>query len=1033
MSERVGLEGVLDLSQFTGNLNIYVQGVAKMKSETVEASAGITRAGGGLNIFREIGVGALRAVGEAAVEWMGRAGLAVAKFTRESIAGALEDEQTLTHLNQVIKSTGGVAGLTAAEAQALAQQFHILAGGSDDLVLSLIRIGLQAGTIAESEMPAFIQASLDLGAVMKNNAAAAELLAFAQEQPTQSLRRFRQANIVFSDSLVAQIKALEDAGKAGEAYDLILARVTQATAGAAQANLDTITGKMGLFRTIVGEAGEKIVGSFIPAAHALFDSTLGPAIPIIDSLSSSLADMITQLLSGDVAAGLDGVRASVDSTLSDTADSARQWGENITISLANGIVDGVGAVIDSLISVGNIIAGFLMPGSPPKLLPDLPEWGAAAMSEWINGFTSADFGAFKDLSSQFESFLRGMSKDIVPETGLVPLILGGRDAVAEAIAQVKQVGAVTDDIVASVTAAFGPAGGALTGYTRALLESEVANQAVADAQAALNSVVAEYDALLKGVDDDLSAIDNAQQDLADEQRKTFLNAILLDPNASASKKANARLELEKIAANKRKRLLLDEKKLAVDNAQSVLDSAKEKQVAADMELARQKALLSIQMEQNKLLKEQADLLEKLAKAAGGGGGGAAKPAGGATPKKGFGGGLGLLDDVGLTKGTGHENKQLTEWEKIINGLKDKFAELQESWASVWSAITATLAPATAAWSAAMAAISLAFDNLIAAIVGTSPTAQAALGILSAFFVETLGRNIPLVITNLATTISMTLNGLADFWRTWGDEIIMATTFAFETVIAGVGGALSIVTSVIAAFTVMGSGIWKAFALLLQGDWQGALNVVVEATNTGLDLITTGIVAFFDSALSIVGTNLGEFIASWEGTLELLKILVLETFTNVALSIKTGISDAIAGARELLGDFLTLGTDIIDGIIQGITDAAGRLVQAARDAIQGALDAASAALGNPHSPSPVTRKLHGRPFSEGMAAGALDGLKLLRQASLTAATALLAPASGMINNTSSTSSTTNYNLSEHYNTGPKDSVRSFMSMKARARG
>lgn len=1029
MSERVGLEGVLDLSQFTGNLNVYVQGVEKMKSETVNASASITKAGGGINVFQEIAVGALRRVGEAAVEWMGRAAGAVRDFVDQSFQGAIEDEQILTRLNQTIKSTGGIAGVSSSDALALADSFHILAGGSDDAVLALIQVGLQLGTISEEEMPAFIQTSLDLGAVMGSATEAARLLAFAEEQPTQALRRFRMANILFTDSETAAIKSMEEAGNTAGAFAVIMDKVSLATSGAAQANLDTLGGKLGLFKTVVAESGEAILGAFLPAAHALFDATLAPAIPIIESLSSAFASLVTQIISGDAAAGFDTFRESVRTSLGETAANAVTWGSNIVINLAQGIIDGIGYVIDALSSVANVISYWLSPGSPPNLLPDLPEWGAAAMGEWINGFTSADFGAFKDLSGQFEAVIRQMGEDIVPKTGLVPLILGGRDAIAEAIAQVKMVGAVTDDIIASVTAAFGPAGGALTNYTRALLESEVANKAVSDAQAALNSVVAEYDALLSEVDDQISGIDNAQKDLQDEQRKTFLNAILLDPNASASKKANARLELEKIAAEKRKRMLVDEKKGAVDNAQIALDSAKDKQTLANAELARQKALLSIQMEQNKLLKEQADLLEKMAAGGGGGGGGgAAKPAGG--------GGKGVPKPGGLTMPGGGINdlkeSLLGGLDSLLAPLQEKLTGLQTAFSTAWDAITATLAPASVAWNNLMLSVGGALARLGAAFASTAPTAQAALGLLAATVVEVLGINLPTILDNLSATVTSVLDGIAEFWRQWGDEIIMAVTFAFQAVIAGVGGALTIVSAIIRVAVNTVLAFWKAFTQLLQGDWEGALHTVIELAQTNFGIIVTAIQTFFNSALSIVGTNLTEFLDSWRGTFELLKTLVLETFTNVAESIETGINNAIAGARALLGDFIQLGTDFIDGIIEGIVTGATSLANAARDAIQGAIDSALGALGNPHSPSPVTRKLIGRTAGQGMTAGLLDEIRNIRSASLTAATALLAPASQMVNNNSNTSSTT-YNLSEHYNSGPKDSVRSFMSMKARARG
>lgn len=1001
MSERIGLEGVIDLSQFTGNLNVYMNGVKQMKTETVNTAAAVTKASPGINIFSEVAIGAYRRVGEAATEFLGLAISKTKEWVGESISGALEGEQSLTRLNQTIKATGGIAGLSTSEALELGEAFHTLAGGSDDVVLGIINVGLQLGTIAEDEMPAFIQASLDLGAVMGDATKAAELLGFAQEQPTAAAKRLRAANILFTDSENAAIKAMEDAGNTAGAFALIMDKVSAATGGAAQANLNTLTGKIGLFKTTIAEAGESIFGAFIPAAHALFDQTLAPAIPVIENVSSAFADLITSILSGEATKGFESFRTTIAETLGETAANATDWGRNILVSLANGIIEGIGAVLDALTSVANVIAFWLSPGSPPRLLPDLPDWGASAMNEFLGGFMEADFGAFRDLSGQFESFVRQLGEDIIPETGLVPLILGGRDAIAEAIARVKEVGAVTDDIIAGITSAFGPAGGALQDYTRALLESEVSNRAVIQAQEKLNAVTAEYDALLNDVDDSISQIDNAQQDIRDEQRKTFLQAILLDPNASAAKKANARLELERIAADKRKRTLLTEKKQAVDNAQTELDAAKAKQLAANEELARQKSLLAIQMEQNKLLKEQADLLEKLASAGGGGGGAPAGGGGGkGVPKIAApalpGGGLADLANVDDTKA-----KLLGGLDSLLEPIKTKFEAMKTAVSAAWNAVVETFGPPLRA-------------------IGET-------------FREVLGINMPVIIENLQRLFQTFVTDVGAFWHEWGDEIVAVATFLIQALIAGIGGGLSIITSIFEATSILVSGVWEAMNALIRGDTEEAWTIINNAIDSALDEIAEGVAAFFDSALSIVDSNLGEFLDIWDGNLELLKMLVKTTFENVVEAVQTGITNAINGALELIGDFVDIGEAIIDGIVEGIQAAATNLVKAAVAVVNDALSAVSAALGNPRSPSPVTRKRAGLPFSEGIAAGVMDGLKLIHNASLSAATAMLAPVGAGSSVSNTTNKSTTYNLTENYNTGPKDSVRSFMTMKARARG
>src|SRR3990167_7455657 len=86
-------------------------------------------ASGGIDVMGEIITGALRQIGTIAVDSLLAAGSAVAGFIGDSFAGALEAETTMARLTAQIEATGGVAGITADEAAALADEFKGLAGG----------------------------------------------------------------------------------------------------------------------------------------------------------------------------------------------------------------------------------------------------------------------------------------------------------------------------------------------------------------------------------------------------------------------------------------------------------------------------------------------------------------------------------------------------------------------------------------------------------------------------------------------------------------------------------------------------------------------------------------------------------------------------------------------------------------------------------------------------------------------------------------------------------------------------------------
>lgn len=256
------------------------------------------------------GIGSVLAgFGSIAVEAAGMAAEALGEFFADSFAGALEAEQTLARLGQVIESTGGIAGVTVRDAEALADEFKNLAGGSDDAILSIIDMGLRMGTISEDEMPAFIQTTLDLGTVMGDTAKASQVLARAQEDPIGTLGALRKAGILVSEEMEAQIKAMVKSGDTAGAYSLLMDRVGEATEGAAETMANTTAGQWAIFQETIADAGETIVGAFLPALNGILAGFM-PLVPIISEVATVIGSLITDFIAtgGDFGVVVDGIR-----------------------------------------------------------------------------------------------------------------------------------------------------------------------------------------------------------------------------------------------------------------------------------------------------------------------------------------------------------------------------------------------------------------------------------------------------------------------------------------------------------------------------------------------------------------------------------------------------------------------------------------------------------------------------------------------------------------------------------------------------
>lgn len=217
---------------------------------------------------------------------------AVAGAAGNFLKSALDVETQQAGLAAVIKSTGGAAGLTQAAVNGLAQQFKNLVGGSDEAIVSIEEIGLRSGAISANQMPAFIKNVADLGAVMGSTSTAATLLARAQDDPVAAMGKLQRAGILFDESLKEQIKTLVKHHDVAGATALIMNRVTEATGGAAQANANTLSGRLEILRNRLEDAGKSIAEKLLPPLEVLFDNYIAPNIPVVEALAEKLANAL---------------------------------------------------------------------------------------------------------------------------------------------------------------------------------------------------------------------------------------------------------------------------------------------------------------------------------------------------------------------------------------------------------------------------------------------------------------------------------------------------------------------------------------------------------------------------------------------------------------------------------------------------------------------------------------------------------------------------------------------------------------------
>jgi len=133
--------------------------------------------------------------------------------------------------------------------------------------------------------------------------------------------------------------------------------------GSASQGLASINAMWQNFKDEIGTAA-------LPALQAISD-LLAELQPIFKAAASWVADLVRGWAEG----------------FASLIAQAANWGANVMESFAGGI-SGSGAITRALRGVANTITAWLAPGSPPALLPDLPEWGAGALDAWLSGWSA---------------------------------------------------------------------------------------------------------------------------------------------------------------------------------------------------------------------------------------------------------------------------------------------------------------------------------------------------------------------------------------------------------------------------------------------------------------------------------------------------------------------------------------------------------------------------------------------------------------------------------------------------------------------
>lgn len=206
----------------------------------------------------------------------GIAGLGV--VLKQSIAEASAAQEVQAQLGAVLKSTGGIAGVTANMANDLADSLSKVTRYEDEAILSTESLLLTFTNIGKDIFPATTEATLDMATALGTDTkSAAVLLGKALNDPIKGVTALTRVGVKFTEAQRAQIKTLVESGNVMEAQKLILRELAVEFGGSARAAGQTLAGQMDILRNSIGNVKESIGNALLPGLTELA-TALGPVL-----------------------------------------------------------------------------------------------------------------------------------------------------------------------------------------------------------------------------------------------------------------------------------------------------------------------------------------------------------------------------------------------------------------------------------------------------------------------------------------------------------------------------------------------------------------------------------------------------------------------------------------------------------------------------------------------------------------------------------------------------------------------------------
>lgn len=220
-----------------------------------------------------------------------------------NVKQATDAEAVQAQLNAVLQSTNGIAGVTAEQVNAIADEMSRLTPFEDEAIVGAESLLLTFTNIGKDIFPDATKVVADMSQALGQDLQSSAIqLGKALQDPIEGVTALRRVGVNFNDTQMDIIKNLVETGKVEEAQKIILEELRTEFGGSAEAAGQTLAGKLKILQTQLGNIGETIGGAVLPIlsqlATQLLDYLARPEVQAgIAAIAQGLADFAARVAS----------------------------------------------------------------------------------------------------------------------------------------------------------------------------------------------------------------------------------------------------------------------------------------------------------------------------------------------------------------------------------------------------------------------------------------------------------------------------------------------------------------------------------------------------------------------------------------------------------------------------------------------------------------------------------------------------------------------------------------------------------------